>query len=165
MANKNRIHCTIFLSILLCTNALSQFGEGEHQSGNKHMAAHHYSVVCTGNQMPSSAILTYPINEIRVQDYNFLLKLMPCLVMDGLVIKPSSYEKVQVEDYPGGVKATINHRGVTMVARITPLLTGRGSEIWQGAGGMGISGYYQIWELWLLPQNYLIKLTTKKYHA
>jgi len=133
MANINRIICTLFLTVLLCISALSQFGEGEHQSGNKHMAAHHYSVVCTGNQMPSSAILTYPINEFRVQDYNFLLKLMPCLVMDGFVIKPSSYEQVEVEDYPGGVKATINHRGATMVARITPLLTGRGSDIWHGA--------------------------------
>ncbi len=96
------------------------------------MAAHHYSVVCTGNQMPSSAILTYPINEFRVQDYNSP-QVDACLVMDGTVIKPSSYEKVEVEDYPGGVKATINHRGVSMVARITPLLTGRGSDIWQGA--------------------------------
>lgn len=133
MANNKRINYTIFLSFLLCINTFSQFGEGEHQSGNKHMAAHHYSVVCTGNQMPSSAILTYPINEFRVQDYNFLLKLMPCLVIDGQVIKPSSFEKVQVEDYPGGVKATINHRGATMIARITPLLKGRGSETWQGA--------------------------------
>ncbi len=133
MANNTRITCTIFFSVLLCTNALSQFGEGEHQSGNKHMAAHHYSVVCTGNKMPSSVILTYPINEFRVQDYNFLLKLMPCLVMDGNVVKPSAFEHVLVEDFPGGVKATINHLGTRMITRITPLLAGRGSEIWQGA--------------------------------
>jgi hypothetical protein len=124
--------------ILLCIclafiPAPSLRGQNADQSANKHMAAHHYSVVCTGNEMPSSAILTYPVNEFRVQDYNFLLKLMPCLEKDGRTIYPSEFESMVVEDYPGGVQATVNHLGTRMVTRITPLLTGRGSEIWNGA--------------------------------
>jgi len=108
-------------------------GQGADQSANKHMAAHHYSVVCTGNQMPSSVILTYPVNEFRVQDYNFLLKLMPCLEIEGALIPPSAFESVHVEDFPGGVKAMIDHQGTRIITRITPLLTGRGSKTWKGA--------------------------------
>ncbi len=131
--HKLSFFCILIASNLVLTPLSSQFGEGEHQSANKHMAAHHYSVVCSGNRMPSSAVLTYPVHEFRVQDYNFLLKLMPCLVIDGEIVKPSAFEKVQVEDFPGGVKCTITHQGASLLTRITPLLTGRGADIWHGA--------------------------------
>ena len=112
---------------------LGQFGEGEHQSGNKHLAAYHYTVVCTGNAMPSTAILTYPVNEFRVQDYNFLLKLMPCLDLGEEIIFPSRFQDTEVEDFPGGVLAKMHYNDTMIRSSVTPLLIGRGDQQWKGA--------------------------------
>jgi len=100
---------------------------------DKRMAAHHYSVVCTGGEMPSSAVLTYPVNHVHVQEYNFLLKLMPCIQVDGKIIYPSDYKDVSVYDKPGSVVAVFNFQNTEVITRITPLMAGRGSETWRGA--------------------------------
>lgn len=122
----------LFAGTLVFTPAESN-AQGIERIADKCMAAHHYSVVCTGTEMPSSAVLTYPVNEFRVQDYNFLLKLMPCLEIDGKMICPSAFEKVRVSDFPGGVEAAFSFGDSRVVTRITPLLVGRGSRSWKGA--------------------------------
>jgi hypothetical protein len=106
------------------------------QSGqvlNKRMAGYHFSVVFTGESMPSSALLTYPIKYFDYQNYNFLLKFMPCLSVDGKIIYPSSFRNIQVKDFPGGVEASFTFENIRITTRITTLLVGRGSLSWKGA--------------------------------
>src|SRR6056297_2624204 len=117
-----------FFSIFVLTTEAQ-----DNEIANKRMAAHHYSVIVTGTEMPSSAVLTYPVDEFRVQDYNFLLKLMPCLEADGKIIYPSEYANVDVTDFPGGVEAVFSYKETQVTTRITPLLTGRDSKSWDGA--------------------------------
>ena len=102
------------------------------QVKDKRMAGYHYSVVVTGEKMPSSAVLTYPIKNFDYQNYNFLLKFMPCLLVDGKIIYPSAFQNVEVEDFPGGVEATFTYLNTKLTTRITPLLVGRGSDSWKG---------------------------------
>ena len=130
---KAKIHLLLLATALVIIPVTISNAQVLDRITDKRMAAHHYSVVCTGTDMPSSAILTYPVNEFRVQDYNFLLKLMPCLEFDGKTIFPSDFEDVKVEDFPGGVKAVFSYADTRVVTRITPLLSGRGSESWKGA--------------------------------
>ena len=133
MKKTNNILASLLLLLTATQPATSQFGEGEHQSGNKHMAAHHYTVVCTGNAMPSSVILTYPLYEYRVQDYNFLLKLMPGIESGKEKIFPSRFRETRVKDIPGAVDARMAFGDTELTTRITPLLIGRGADSWQGA--------------------------------
>jgi len=58
---------------------------------------------------------------------------MPVLIIDGQVVFPSSFEKVDVRDVPGAVEADISYKGVCFTSRITPLLEGLGDSIWHGA--------------------------------
>jgi len=106
---------------------------GQKQVLNKRMAGYHYSVVFTGEAMPSSAALTYPIKYFDYQNYNFLVKFMPCILVNGRIIYPSAYHDVRVEDFPGGVEASFSFENTRITTRITPLLVGRGSEAWTGA--------------------------------
>jgi len=128
----------VFTSFILFSGLLTfQISPSNAQEiirvADKRMAAHHYSVVCTGGEIPSSAVLTYPVYISNVQEYNFLLKLMPGLQMDGNVIYPSDFENVRVENFPGGVEAAFHYQNTEVITRLTPLLTGRGSDIWRGA--------------------------------
>lgn len=117
----------IILTNLYCLKAQ------ENDVADKRMAAHHYSVVSGSTELPNSAVLTYPVNEFRVQDYNFLLKLMPCLETENQIIFPSEFKNVEVRDFPGGIKASFSHKETRITTRITPLLKGRYSESWDGA--------------------------------
>ena len=83
-----KIPILILSALLLPISRTSVRAQGLERMADKRMAAHHYAVVTTGTALPNSAVLTYPVNEFRVQDYNFLLKLMPCLVMEGETIFP-----------------------------------------------------------------------------
>ena len=123
----------ILLSGLLILQISSSKAQDMERVADKRMAAHHYSVVCTGAEMPSSAVLTYPVNHVHVQEYNFLLKLMPCLQVDRRIIHPSDFEDIRVNDLPGSVVAVFNYKDTEVITRITPLMTGRGSETWKGA--------------------------------
>ena len=100
---------------------------------DKRMAGYHFSVVCTGQFQPSSAVLTYPVKKADYMKYNFLVQLMPCLLMDGKLVYPSQFRDVKVEDFPGGVEASFSYEKTRIMTRITPLLVGRGAGTWKGA--------------------------------
>ncbi len=121
------------LSLLMGFMVPALFGQPIQKVLNKRMAAYHYSVAFTGESFPSSALLTYPIRYFDYQNYNFLVKFMPCLTVDGRIIYPSSFYDVKVEDFPGGVEASFRYENTTITTRITPVLTGRDSKSWQGA--------------------------------
>lgn len=114
-------------------------GPAPNPVANKRMAGYHFSVVCTGEFQPSSAVLTYPVKQADYQNYNFLVKLMPCLSLNGRLIYPSDFRDVKVEDFPGGVEASFSYENTKIVTRITPLLVGRGSKTWNGAALYEIS--------------------------
>ena len=119
------------LIIIHSSSAIAQ--EEQQQVLNKRMAGYHYSAVFTGEAMPSSAALTYPIKTFDYQNYNFLVKFMPCLAVGGKIIYPSAFTNVKVEDFPGGVEASFTYENTKITTRITPLLVGRGAETWKGA--------------------------------
>ncbi|HKK63848.1 MAG TPA: hypothetical protein VJ951_14885, partial [Bacteroidales bacterium] len=121
--------------IFICVFLSGSFSLNAQERGvaDKRMAAHHYSVVCGTTELPNSAVLTYPVNEFRVQDYNLLLKLMPCLETEDRIIYPSDFENIEVSDFPGGVEANFSYKETHITTRITPLLKGRDSESWDGA--------------------------------
>jgi hypothetical protein len=108
-------------------------GQEQQQVLNKRMAGYHFSVVFTGEAMPSSALLTYPEKYFDYQNYNFLVKFMPCLWVNGKIIYPSACHPVRVEDFPGGVEASFSYGDTRITTRITPLLIGRASDSWKGA--------------------------------
>ncbi len=108
-------------------------GPAPNPLANKRMAGYHFSVVTTAEFQPSSAVLTYPVKQADYQNYNFLVKLMPCLSVNGKLVYPSDFRDVQVEDFPGGVEATFTWEDTKITTRITPLLVGRGSKTWNGA--------------------------------
>jgi hypothetical protein len=124
----------IFLKACFIPGQLT-FAEGPAPNpvANKRMAGYHFSVVCTGEFQPSSAVLTYPVKQADYQNYNFLVKLMPCLSLNGRIIYPSEFRDVRVEDFPGGVEASFMYDDIKIVTRIIPLLVGRGSKTWNGA--------------------------------
>jgi len=97
------------------------------------MAGYHFSVVFTGEAIPSSAVMTYPVKNFDGLNYNFLVKFMPCFLVDGKIVYPSAFRDVRVEDFPGGVEASFKFENTTVTTRITPLLIGRGSKTWTGA--------------------------------
>ena len=103
------------------------------------MAGYHYSVAFTSEVVPNSAILTYPVKDFDILNYNLLVKLMPCLSVEDKIIYPSSFTDMKVEDFPGGVAATFSFENTTITTRITPLLTGRGIKTWTGAAVYEIS--------------------------
>ena len=114
-------------------------GPAPNPVANKRMAGYHFSVVCTGEIQPSSAVLTYPVKQADYQNYNFLVKLMPCLSVNGKLVYPSQFQNVSVNDFPGGVEASFTYEDTKIVTRITPLLVGRGSKTWNGAALYEIS--------------------------
>ncbi|TSA33376.1 MAG: hypothetical protein D4R64_14305 [Porphyromonadaceae bacterium] len=125
---------SIFLFALLIIAQLSSVSAQQQQQVlNKRMAGYHYSVVFTGEAMPSSAAMTYPVKTFDYQNYNFLVKFMPCLSVGGKIIYPSSFSNIKVEDIPGGVEATFTYESTRITTRITPLLVGRGAKTWTGA--------------------------------
>src|SRR5450759_4636183 len=93
------------IALLIIAHLSSVIAQEQQQVLNKRMAGYHYSVVFTGESMPSSAVLTYPIKTPDYQNYNFLVKFMPCLSVGGKIIYPSAFTNVKVEDFPGGVEA------------------------------------------------------------
>ena len=121
------------IALLIITHGFSATAQEQQQVLNKRMAGYHYSVVFTGEAMPSSAALTYPIKSFDYQNYNFLVKFMPCLSVGGKIIYPSAFKNVKVEDFPGGVEASFTFENTKITTRITPLLIGRGTKTWQGA--------------------------------
>ena len=121
------------IALLIIAHLSSVIAQEQQQVLNKRMAGYHYSVVLTGEAMPSSAILTYPIKTFDYQNYNFLVKFMPCLAVGGKIIYPSAFTNVKVEDFPGGVEASFTYENTKITTRITPLLVGRGAETWKGA--------------------------------
>lgn len=134
-----RIHAMVrqfkqlIIFIALCQLLSPLFAQQPDRVLNKRMAGYHRSVVFTSESMPSSAVLTYPVNYFDYQSYNFLVKFMPCLSVEGQIIYPSAFRNVKVEDFPGGVEASFTYDQTKITTRITPLLIGRGASIWQGA--------------------------------
>ncbi len=122
----------LVLSILLLIAGLPANTQ-PRQKLSKRMAGYHYSVVVTGEVAPSSAVLTYPIKTFDYQNYNFLVKFMPCLMVDGKLICPSSFTNIKVEDFTGGVEASFTFENTRINTRITPLLVGRRAKTWTGA--------------------------------
>lgn len=118
--------------LLFITHWSTAIAQEQQQVLNKRMAGYHYSVVFTGEAIPSSAAMTYPIKAFDYQNYNFLVEFMPCLSVDGKIIYPSAFKNVKVEDFPGGVEATFMYESTKITTRITPLLIGRGAKTWQG---------------------------------
>jgi hypothetical protein len=140
MKQINRMKVKIFLTLTLFLEACFMPGQLTFAEGpapnpvaNKRMAGYHFSVVCTGESQPSSAVLTYPVKQADYQNYNFLVKLMPCLWLNGKLVYPSEFQNVRVNDFPGGVEASFTYEDTKIVTRITPLLVGRGSKTWNGA--------------------------------
>jgi hypothetical protein len=124
---------SFFLTALLVIAKCLIVSAQQHHVLSKRMAGYHYSVVFTGEAVPSSAVMTYPIKTIDYQNYNFLVEFMPCLSVDGKVIYPSSYKNIRVEDFPGGVEASFTFESTRITTRVTPLLVGRGIKSWTGA--------------------------------
>jgi hypothetical protein len=140
MKVKNILTLALFLgACLLPGQVIAADGQAPNPVANKRMAGYHFSVVCTGEFQPSSAVLTYPVKQADYQNYNFLVKLMPCLSLNGRIIYPSEFHNVKVEDFPGGVEASFTFEDIKIVTRITPLLVGRGSKTWNGAALYEIS--------------------------
>jgi len=132
-ANSNIGRRLFLIPLLIIANCLSINAQQTHRVMNKRMAGYHYSVVFTGEAMPSSAALTYPVKSFDYQNYNFLVKFMPCLTVGGKMIYPSEFKNIKVEDFPGGVEATFMVENTRITTRITPLLVGRGAKTWSGA--------------------------------
>ncbi len=137
-----------FLTVALLLDAFflsgpwtSVSGQAPNPVANKRMAGYHFSVVCTGEFQPSSAVLTYPVKQADYQNYNFLVKLMPCMSLNGKLIYPSDFKDVKVDDFPGGVEASFTYEDTKIVTRITPLLVGRGSKTWNGAALYEVSHF------------------------
>jgi hypothetical protein len=128
-----RVSLIKLFSMLVMCQLTAGVALTQQQILNKRMAGYNHTAVFTGESMPSSALLTYPIKYFDYQNYNFLVKFMPCLSVDGKIIYPSAFRDVRVEDFPGGVEATFSFENTKITARITPLLVGRGSETWKGA--------------------------------
>lgn len=128
----NQSRSLFLIAILTVAQWLSASAQ-QQQVLNKRMAGYHYSVVFTGEAMPSSAVMTYPIKTFDYQNYNFLIKFMPCLSVSGKIIYPSSFKNIRVEDFPGGVEASFTYENTRIITRITPLLIGRGAKTWTGA--------------------------------
>lgn len=139
MKLKNRILHSSFIFILLISGSFQGVKAQKKQVFDKRMAGFHNAVVTTGEIQPSSAVLTYPVKKFDYQNYNFLVKLMPCLSLDGKIIYPSDFKNVKVEDFPGGVEASFSYQNTRVMTRITPLLSGRGSKTWKGAALYEIS--------------------------
>ena len=140
MEKINRMKVKIILILALFLNACfvsspwtSVSGQAPNPVANKRMAGYHFSVVTTGEYQPSSSVLTYPVKKADYQNYNFLVKLMPCLSVNGRLVYPSEFRDVKVEDFPGGVEATFTYENTKITTRITPLLVGRGAKTWNGA--------------------------------
>lgn len=123
----------LLIALMILANWSSTSAQQQQQVLNKRMAGFHYSVVFTGEAMPSSAALTYPVKNFDYQNYNFLVKFMPCLSVGDKIIYPSSFKNIKVEDFPGGVVATFMYEDTRITTRITPLLIGRGAKTWIGA--------------------------------
>ncbi len=121
------------ITLFIIIHSSSAIAQEQKQVLNKRMAGYHFSVVFTGEAMPSSAVLTYPIKTPDYQNYNFLVKFMPCLSVGGKIIYPSAFKNVKVEDFPGGVEASFTYDNTKITTRISPLLIGRGAKTWQGA--------------------------------
>lgn len=128
----NTICVRLFLSSVLII-ACCPITFARNQVLSKRMAGYHYSVVVTGEAMPSSAAMTYPVKTFDYQNYNFLVKFMPCLSVGGKIIYPSEFGNVRVEDFPGGVEASFTYENTRITTRIIPLLVGRGAKNWTGA--------------------------------
>jgi hypothetical protein len=146
MEKKQRMKVKIILTLALFLNTCfisspwtSVTGQAPNPVANKRMAGYHFSVVCTGESQPSSAVLTYPVKQADYQNYNFLVKLMPCLSLNGKLVYPSQFQNVRVNDFPGGVEASFTWEDTKIVTRITPLLVGRGSKTWNGAALFEVS--------------------------
>ncbi|MFA5816399.1 MAG: hypothetical protein WC865_12340 [Bacteroidales bacterium] len=134
MNSNSKGGCAVFvIALLIIAHGYSATAQEQQQVLNKRMAGYHFSVVFTGESMPSSAVLTYPVKTFDYQNYNFLVKFMPCLSVGGKIIYTSAYSNVKVEDFPGGVEASFTYENTKITTRITPLLIGRGAETWKGA--------------------------------
>ena len=103
------------IALLIIAHLSVVIAQEQQQVLNKRMAGYHYSVVFTGEAMPSSAAMTYPIKTFDYQNYNFLVKFMPCLSVDGKIIYPAAFKNVKVEDFPGGVEASFMYENTKII--------------------------------------------------
>jgi len=123
----------ILITLLIIAQLFSVIAQQIKKVPNERMAGYHYSVVFTGESVPGSAVMTYPVKNFDALNYNFLVKFMPCFVVNGNIVYPSAFRDVKVEDFPGGVEASFMYENTRISTRITPLLVGRGVKTWTGA--------------------------------
>lgn len=123
----------IAFTLLTVDYSFSVYAQQLQPVPNQRMAGYHYSVVFTGEAIPGSALMTYPVKNFDALNYNFLVKFMPCLLVEGKIVYPSAFRNVRVEDFPGEVEASFMYENTTIRSRITPQLVGRGAITWTGA--------------------------------
>ncbi|MGD8777349.1 MAG: hypothetical protein PVH88_00120 [Ignavibacteria bacterium] len=97
------------------------------------MAGFCKTVVLTNEKAPNSCVMTYFQEGAHHIDYNYLLKIIPALEIEGKIYSTNEAKNITVEDFPGGVIANFKIDDINVETTITPLLVGRETSGWEGA--------------------------------
>lgn len=93
------------------------------------VAAWHQAIVSINEIRPGAALLSYPIRKVPAHHHYVALELDPGV--DGRFTADA--EDVRVTERPGTVQAAFRLGEVRVFTEITPLMTGRRRDTWEGA--------------------------------
>ncbi len=100
---------------------------------NMRMAGWHMSIIAVDEQTPNLCLATYMNDKFAYMDLYSVAMVAPALRIDGKLIGFDKATDVAVEDFPGGVRATMKLAGVRVSLEATPLMVGRYSAQQDGA--------------------------------
>ncbi len=132
----------LFLTVLtLLIASIAYVPSAADRAYGERMAAWHETMVSTDELRPNSCVSTYVKEYFGYMD-TYLLAKLSCGVEDGgAQVWTDRARDVQVEDTPGGVRASFRLGRVKVRTDITPLMVGRGTPEQEGAVVYSVSTY------------------------
>lgn len=100
---------------------------------HQRMAGWHMSIIAVDEQTPNLCLATYMNDKFAYMDLYSVAMVAPALRIDGKLVGMEKATDVDVQDFPGGVRATMKLGGVRVVVETTPLMVGRHSPQQEGA--------------------------------
>ncbi len=121
------------VSAVFALLALAVPGDASTRQGFERMAAWHHTIVATDTVVPVSGVTTYVLDRFSYMDTYGLSRLAVTVETAGGPVSCSSADSVEVEDFPGGVRARFRLGDVEVSTELMPMLEGRDTPGQDGA--------------------------------
>ncbi len=125
----------VIASILLLLPSVFAYAAPPKVNRDLHirMAGWHMSIISMDEQTPNICLSTYMNDKFAYMDVYTVAMVAPALRMGGSLVGMEQATDVNVQDFAGGIRATMKVKGVKVSLEAMPLMVGRHSPQQEGA--------------------------------